>query len=141
MVIAILVTVLLLSFNDYNCSELGGYTVYIVNDDSLEPEYKRGSILLIKGTNDRNVKIGDNLFLYKVINSETFELVNRKLTRKIQQGNHIVYEVEDGSDDEIVGKLSAYENYSDDYFIGKADDAIVIEGWGTLLSILESKWG
>ena len=141
-IIAILVTVLLLSFNDYNCSELGGYTVYIVNDDSLEPEYKRGSILLIKGTNDRNVKIGDNLFLYKVINSETFELVNRKLTRKIQQGNHIVYEVEDGSDDEIVGKLSAYENYADDYFIGKADDAIVIEGpWGTILSILESKWG
>lgn len=47
-IIAILVTVLLLSFNEYNCSQIGGYTVYIVNDDSLEPEYKEGSILLVK---------------------------------------------------------------------------------------------
>ena len=29
-IIAITVTVLLLSYNDYNCSEIGGYTVYIV---------------------------------------------------------------------------------------------------------------
>ena len=47
-IIAITVTVLLLSFNDYRCSEIGGYTIYIVKDDSLEPEYKQGSILLIK---------------------------------------------------------------------------------------------
>ena len=62
-IIAITVTVLLLSYNDYNNSELGGYTVYIVKDDSLEPEYKQGSILLIKKTNDRNVKSGDEVIL------------------------------------------------------------------------------
>ena len=54
-IIAITVTVLLLSYNEYNCSEIGGYTVFIVNDDSLEPNYKQGSILLIKETNDKNV--------------------------------------------------------------------------------------
>ena len=36
-IIAITVKVLLLSFNEYNCSEIGGYTVFIVGDDSLEP--------------------------------------------------------------------------------------------------------
>ena len=41
-IIAILVTVLLLSFNEYNCSEIGGYTVYIVDDDSLEPPANTG---------------------------------------------------------------------------------------------------
>ena len=84
-IIAILVTVLLLSFNEYNCSEIGEYTVYIVKDDSLEPEYKQGSILLIKSTSDKNVQIGDNLFIYKVINSQEYELVHRKLAKKIQQ--------------------------------------------------------
>ena len=41
-IIAITVTVLLLSYNDYNISEVGGYTVYVVKDDALEPEYKQG---------------------------------------------------------------------------------------------------
>ena len=36
-IIAISVTVLLLTYNDYNNSVIGDYTVYIVTDDSLEP--------------------------------------------------------------------------------------------------------
>lgn len=129
-IVAITVTVLLLSYNDYNCSEIGGYTVYIVNDDSLEPQYKEGSILLVKSTSDKNVQIGDEIFIYKVINSTEFEFVNRTLEAKTQQGRHIIYQV------------SESESYSSEYFIGKAEDTIVIEGpWGTILSILESKWG
>ena len=129
-IIAIAVTVLLLSFNDYNVSEIGNYTIYIVKDDSLEPEYKKGSILIIEGTSDKHVNVGDELFLYKVINSQEYELVSRTLTNKTQQGNHIIYAVSEG------------ENYAANYFIGKAADTKVIEGpWGTILSILESKWG
>ena len=78
-IIAILVTVLLLSFNEYNCSEIGGYTVYIVNDDALEPEYEENSILLVKETNDKHVNVGDEIFLYKVIDSQNFEFVSRTL--------------------------------------------------------------
>lgn len=128
-IIAILVTVLLLSFNEYNCSQIGGYTVYIVDDDSLEPEYEEGSILLIKETSDKHVQVGDEIFLYKVINSQEYEFVNKTLKEKAQQGRHIVYEVEDG------------ENYDSTYFVGKAEDTIVIKGWGRLLEFLESKWG
>lgn len=129
-IIAIGVTVLLLSFNDYNCSEIGGYTVYIVKDDALEPEYKQGSILLVKSTSDKHLQVGDELFFYKVINSTEFEFVSRTLEAKKQQGRHTVYQV------------SEEENYDATYLIGKADDTVVIEGpWGTILSILESKWG
>lgn len=129
-IIAITVTVLLLSYNDYNCSEIGGNTVYVVNDDALEPEYDEGSILIIEETSDKNVQVGDELFLYKVINSQEFEIVTRTLENKVQQGNHTVYQVENG------------ENYDTTYFIGKVEDATVIGSpWGTLLSILESKWG
>ena len=129
-IIAIAVTVLLLSFNEYNCSEIGDYTVYLVNDDALEPEYDQGSILLIKSTSDKHVQEGDEIFLYKVINSSEYEIVTRKLVQKTQQGSHIVYTVNGG------------ENYASDYFIGKADEVTVVESpWGTILSILESKWG
>lgn len=128
-IVAITVTVLLLSFNEYNCSEIGDYTVYIVNNDALEPEYEQGSILLIKNTSDKHVQVGDELFFYKVINSTEYEFVNRTLTQKTQQGNRILYSVSEG------------ESYDSSYFVGKADDTTVIEGLGTLLSILESKWG
>ena len=128
-IIAITVTVLLLSFNEYNCSEIGGYTVYIASDDSLEPEYNEGSILLIKETSDKHVKPGDQLFFYQVINSQEYEFVSRTLEGKTQQGNHILYQVDNG------------EIYDASYFVGKTDDTIVIEGWGWILSLLESKWG
>lgn len=128
-IIAILVTVLLLTYNDYNNSEIGDYTVYIVTDDSLEPEYKQGSILLIKGTNDRNVQVGDEIFMYKVLNSSEYEVISTTLQAKTQQGTHTVYVVDNE------------ESYASDYFIGKVDDTIVIEGWGYILSILESRWG
>ena len=128
-IIAITVTVLLLSFNEYNVSQIGDYTIYIVNNDSLEPEYKQGSILLIKKTSDKHVQVGDEMFLYKVINSQEYEVVNKTLEGKTQQGRHIIYQVDQG------------ETYDTDYFIGRAKDTKVVEGWGTLLSILESKWG
>lgn len=128
-IIAITVTVLLLSYNEYNCSEIGGYTVYIVKDDSLEPEYKQGSILLIKHTSDRNLQEGDSMFLYKVINSQEYEVITAKLNKKVQQGRHLVY------------STTEEETYANDYFIGKTDDTVVINGWGYILSLLESKWG
>ena len=128
-IIAIIVTVLLLSYNDYNCSQLGEYTVLVITDDSLEPEYKSGSILIVKNTSDKNLQVGDEMLLYKVINSQEYEIVNKTLKSKAQQGRHITYTTTDD------------ENYANDYFIGKSSDTIVIEGWGYLLSILESRWG
>ena len=128
-IIAIAVTVLLLSYNDYNNSEIGDYTVYIVTDDSLEPEYKQGSILLIKGTNDRNVQVGDQVFMYKVLNSSEYEVITTTVQAKTQQGTHLVYVVDNE------------ERYASEYFIGKTNDTIVIEGWGYVLNLLESRWG
>ena len=128
-IIAITVTVLLLSYNEYNNSQLGGYTVYIVKDDSLEPQYKQGSILLIKSTTDKNVQVGDDLFLYRVLNSQEYEVVYKTLTEKAQQGRHVVY------------KIGEDESYASDYFIGKGSDTIVINGWGYILGLLESRWG
>lgn len=128
-IIAIAVTVLLLSYNDYNCSELGNYTLYIVKDDSLEPNYKKGDLLIIDRNNLKNVELGDSIFLYNVISSSEYSLVVDKVEGKIQQGDTVL--------------LSTEKNgvYSSVYYIGKENSAKAISNLGTILSILESKWG
>ena len=129
-IVAITVTILLLSFNDYKMSQIGDYTVYIANDDLLEPRFEEGSILIIEKSTDRNINTGDELFFYKVMNSQEFEVVTAKLQNRIYQGSRTAYITENG------------ETYSSDYFIGKVDDTKVIPSpWGVILSILESKWG
>ena len=129
-IIAITVTVLLLSFNDYRMSEIGGYTVYIVSDDALEPEYDEGSILLIEETSDKHVNVGDEVFLYKVESSQDFEVVKRTLVNKATQGRHTIYHTDQG------------ETFDSSYFVGKTEETSIIgKPWGTILSILESKWG
>lgn len=128
-VIAISVTILLLSYNEYNCSEIGGKTFYIIDDRSLEPTYQKGDLLIIQKATDREVFVDDEVFLYKVLSSSEFEVVNGKITDKIQQGSHISYTVEDQG------------NFDSSYLIGKENDTIVIHGLGTVLGFLESQWG
>ena len=84
------------------------------------------------------------MFLYKVLNSQEYELVNRKLENKVQQGTHITYMVDKPVDPSNVTDLESSENlesYAIDYFVGRTSDTVVIEGWGYILSLLESKWG
>ncbi len=126
---AILVTVLLLSFNNYNCSELGPYTFYIVRDDTMEPNYHLGDLLIIKSATDRNIKEGDMLYFYDVIKKDEYIVNYQKLMFKTQNTRHITYTVEDGS------------SYDSSYLIGKEDGSMTIHGLGAVLAILESRWG
>lgn len=127
--IAISVTVLLLSYNNYNCSVLGPYTFYIVKDDTLEPDYNIGDLIVFKSVSDKNVKEGDSLFFYDVITSEEFVLKRDKVISKAQTARRVSYTLSDGT------------VYDSSYLIGKEADAKVIHGIGAILSILESRWG
>ncbi len=128
-IIAITTTILLLSYNEYNCSVLGNYTLYIVKDDGLEPNYNEGDLLIIKKTNEKNINEGDNLFFYKVMSSNDYTVVFDQLEGKTSQGKSTLYSMKDSG------------LYSSQYFIGKASDTKVIHNIGTVLAILESRWG
>ena len=128
-IIAITVTVLLLSYNEYLCSEIGGYTLYMVKDDTLEPNYAKGNLLLIKQTNDANVNEGDQLLLYQNLSKNEFQIKNGKLEDRNSDGRHITYLLDDG-----------YQ-FDSSYAIGKTSDTIVIPVLGLILSLLESRWG
>ena len=128
-IIAIAITVLLLSYNDYNCSELGGYTLYIVKDDSLEPTYKKGELLIIEKSSLKNIAEGDNVLLYNIVSSSEYSVILDKVEAKVQQGETLLLSTENSG------------VYSSVYFIGKESNTKAIKGLGRILGILESKWG
>ncbi len=128
-ILAITITILLLSYNEYLCSEIGGYTLYIVQDESLEPDYKRGDLLLIKSTSDPSVEIGDKLLVYQNISSSEYRVVNSTLEEKVVQGRRVTYLMSEG-----------YQ-FDSSYVIGKTENTIAIPYIGTILRLLESRWG
>ena len=128
--IVITVTILLLSYNEYMCSEINGYTLYIVNDDSLEPLYVKGDLLIIKQASARNnVEIGDNLYFYQNVTNNEFYVKYGELTNIEKYGTRTVYTIDE-----------KYQ-YDSSYLIGKEEGTLVYHNLGTILGILESRWG
>lgn len=130
-VIAIVVTVLLLSYNDYHCSVIGGYTFILVTDDELEPNYPEGSLVLVKETKAKNINPGDYVFLYRNITSTQFEIKYAEVLMKDEsKGEYNVQYILEGN------TIIDHEDV-----IGSAENAKVIPNLGTILSVLESRYG
>lgn len=127
--IVITVTVLLLSYNEYLCSEINGYTLYIVRDDSLEPDYVKGDLLVIKQASTRNINVGDHLYFYQNITNNEYYITHGELTDIVEQRGRTVYTID--------GKYQ----FDSSYLIGKEEGSKVFHNLGTILGILESRWG
>lgn len=128
--IVITVTILLLSYNEYMCSEINGYTFYIVKDDSLEPHYVKGDLLMIKQIGARkNVEIGEKVYFYQNVTSNEYYVRYGELTNIEQFGSRTVY------------TLDEKYQYDSSYLIGREEGTIVISKIGTILGMLESRWG
>ena len=100
-IVAIAVTVLLLSYNEHFCSEIGGYTFIIIGDEELEPDFNKGDLVLIKETRAKDINAGDNIFLYKKITTSQYEIryaevlqkndeLGERSTQYILEGNTII---------------------------------------------------
>lgn len=124
-IIAIAVTLCLLNYNEYNVTEFGEDTLILITDDSLEPDYLDGDLVVAKKGNLDKVEVGDKIFFYndkdiklgEVKQINTYEGIS---TTFILDGNHQVIE------DDVIGSEEGTKVYNK---VGK------------VLSILESKWG
>ena len=124
-IIAIAVTLCLLNYNEYSVTEFGNDTLILITDDSLEPDYLEGDLVVAKKENLDKIEVGDKIFFY---NDKDIKLGEVKQVNKyegvsstfILDGNHQVIE------DDVIGSQENTKTYSK---IGK------------VLSILESKWG
>ena len=130
-IVAVAVTILLLSYNQYHCSVIGGYTFILVTDEELEPNYNEGDLVLVKETKAKNIKAGDYIFLYRNISSTQFEIKHAQVLLKDESRGEL--------DVSYVLEGSTVIDHED--VIGSAEKAIVVPHLGTILSILESRYG
>ena len=128
-VVAIFTTVCLLSFNKYRVAEFGKYSIFTVDTDILEPDFSEGSLLITKKTNHKHIEAGDNIFYYEADSSDSVVNIGT-VTKK-----------EEVTATEATLTMQNEQKISMQYVLGKEDAAIAIPVLGTILSIIESKWG
>jgi ASC-1-like (ASCH) protein len=124
-IIAIIVTLCLLNYNEYKVTEFGKNTLILITDDSLEPDYADGDLVIATKEKLSETKVGDRIFFYNNDNIKLGEVkqINEyegMSTTYVLDGNFQVVE------DDVIGNESSIKVFGK---IGKA------------LSIIESKWG
>ena len=126
-VIAVFVTVCLLSYNEFKVTELGNYSLVVVTDNEMIPNFNKGDLLII----DKSVPVftGDNAFFYDTYN------------RQIEVRLGKVQDLEKVTETESTYTFEGEHKVSSEYVLGGENGTSLIPGVGTVLNILESKWG
>ena len=125
-IIAIFVTVCLLSYNEYKVTVFGNYSLIIIDSNEIKGDFKKGDLVIVDG--DVKPNIGEKAFFYNVLgkNEITLAEVINKQEYKTADTTYTF------DKDMLVSESS---------IIGSAKNVKVIHHAGTVLSILESKWG
>ena len=127
--IAITLTVCLLNYNDYNITVLGDKTLIIVKDEELLPSYQKGDLIIVKKNLNREVNVGDKIFFYDEVEGQ----IAVNLGTVVDKTNI--------TRTETTFVMNGDYPISSEYFIGKAETSQVIHKLGTVLSVLESRFG
>jgi len=126
-IIAIFITICLLSYNEYKVSEFGDYSFIIIDNRELEPEFKKGNLVIA----DRSYlpDVGDKVFFYNKVLGKVHIRIGEVQNKQEEQNGDIVYTLE---------KNVMLKNNE---VIGKVDQVKQISKIGSILQVLESKWG
>ncbi len=124
-IIAVFVTICLLSYNDYKVSVFGDTSFIIVSDNKLEPVFNKGDLVIIG--NDEEIEVNDQVLYYNTYN-EQIKVRLGTVTDVKKEASETDYSI-DGVD------------YSSKLIIGKVSNAKFMKNAGTVLGIFESKWG
>ena len=129
LIVAIFVTICLLSYNDFQVTTFGKNTLLIIDDDSMEPNFLEGDLVIVKRNSDNKINVGDKVFYYNsAMNSNVWIYLNTVSDKKPITRDETTYTIDN-------------ENVSSEYIIGKADGAKVMHKAGTFLRIFTSRWG
>lgn len=127
--VAILLTVCLLNYNDYNITEFKDKSLIIVSDDELRPEFNKGDLVVVYKNKNSDIKVGDKIFFYDNYKDQ----VSVNLGSVIDKKNITRYET--------TFVMNGDYSVSSEFVIGKASTSKKYANFGTILSILESKFG
>ncbi len=126
-IIAVFVTICLLSYNEFKVTEFGNYSLVIVNDNTLAPDFNNGDLVIV----DKSIDVlpGDKAFFY-----DTYD-------RQIEIMLGEVEDLEKVTETESTYTFEGERKISGEYVLGGENGASVIPGVGAVLNVLESKWG
>ena len=129
LILAIFVTICLLSYNQFQVTTFGKNTILIMDSDAMEPDFMEGDLLLVKRNSDSKINVGDKVFYYNsAMNSNVWIYLNTVQDKKEITRDETTYTIDD-------------ESVSSDYIIGSAKDVKVFHKAGTWLGIFTSRWG
>lgn len=126
-IIAIFVTVCLLSYNDYKVTVFGNTSLIVVEDNKMQPDYNKGDLIIVE--NSEEVSVGEKIFFYNVYN-EQIKVRIGTITNIENKGKEKICTIDDGE-----------HTISSEFVIGATANASSTPKIGTVLGILESKWG
>ena len=126
-VVAIFVTVTLLSYNEFRVTQFGDYSLVIIDDSGLEPEFNKGDLVIVN--KDDPVLTGRKAFFYDTYNE------------KIEIRLGVIEAAEKVTASETTYTLEGERKISGEYVLGPANTAEIMPKVGTILGILQSKWG
>lgn len=126
-IVAVFVTVCLLSYNENKVTEFGDYSLVIIDNNELSPQYEKGDLVIVdKG---KKIEVGENVFFYDTYDQEVHITVAE------------VTGIEKVTNIESTYTLEGERKVSSEYVLGTADNTTKFAVIGTILSVLESKWG
>lgn len=128
-VVALVTTLLLLSYNKYHVSEVGDKSIFIIDNERLEPDYNKNDLIIVRKVAENKYNVGDSAFFY-LDNPEDAVYINYGKITKIDVVDHAEDAFYFGEDSVSYGRL-----------MGPSSTVKVYHGWGLVLRILESKWG
>ena len=123
---ALVMTVLLLNFNDYRVTVFGETSLVILKDKVSHEDYQKGDLVLVEEAAPENLQVGETVFVYKVDQMSKTADINIGKVGEVNVDNQVI-------------TLENGDPYSLKYLIGRPTK--VYNGIGTVLNIIESQWG
>jgi len=126
-IIAIFVTICLLSYNEYKITEFGQYSLVIANNSALYEHYNEGDLIIVN--RQAPIEKGDKVFFYNTFD-RTMEVSIAKVTN-----------IEEVTASQRTFTFEGDKKISSDYVIGLSGDNTTFATVGTILAVLQSQWG
>lgn len=126
-ILIMIMSVLLLSYNEFRVTEIGNKTLLILDEDMMN--YKAGSLLVVEKKSSDTYKSGDYVFYYDTSKAKAKTVLAPIIDEYQKVDDEVSYIV---GDDYVL---------NDVYIIGKKDNVKEYKNLGKVLGVLESKWG
>lgn len=127
LIVSLLVTSCLLTYNDYMVSVFGDDSLIIVNDNHKILDYDNGTLLVVS-KQVQNIADNDNVLYYNTYDNKVKIEIGKVRQKEKITDNEYTFLI----DDKFI---------SSEYVIGSTKDTKSYALLGSILGLLESKWG